>query len=298
MLHPDKYPNASEAVKKDLEKKFKELGEAYSILSYLKKNLSMTKGKIRDNHFFDPVVDLNHYQTDILVVRLAYVDVMSIAILTTYYGVWRYDASIFSPVAAFGSWFNMLRCAVCLIAAAFVIVNHASSLEENYYWRDYTGSVPEDAVVGGKNVNGKNVYIGQAYDRNVGLIPVQINAGVKEVIIPIFGKIKRTDKYTKILCGPQANFYWLPANATDLHLTLLDKHPVLGGHVDGAGQINIGRISRDSETKIGRILSYDVGRAYFYFNDNGKEGVNIPSYEVLMYDNVFIDVRIKDPASN
>lgn len=45
MLHPDRHANATDAVKKDQEKKFKELGEAYGILSDPKKKARYDSGQ-------------------------------------------------------------------------------------------------------------------------------------------------------------------------------------------------------------------------------------------------------------
>jgi hypothetical protein len=66
-----------------------------------------------------------------------------------------------------------------------------------YFWREYTGSVPEDTIVGGQDINGKDIYIGQAYVRNEGLIPVRISAGVRQVHAPIRGS-KMSTPYTKV----------------------------------------------------------------------------------------------------
>jgi hypothetical protein len=66
-----------------------------------------------------------------------------------------------------------------------------------YYWREYTGIIPRDAVAGGANINNKQVYIGQAYVRNHGLIPGQINDGVKEIWVPING-VQKIDRYIKV----------------------------------------------------------------------------------------------------
>ncbi|RZC34221.1 CKS, FR47, and/or Acetyltransf 1 domain containing protein [Asbolus verrucosus] len=156
-------------------------------------------------------------------------------------------------------------------------------INQGYYWRDYTGSIPADAVVGGKDINSRDIYIGQAYDRSMGLIAVQINPGEKEVAIPLNGVVRKVHNHVKILCGPLNNFYWLAANATALNSIVGSKQPVIGGHVDGGGQLNIGRISYRSETKIGRILAYNVGKAFFYFHNDGKEGANVNSYEILLY---------------
>jgi DnaJ family protein C protein 7 len=49
MLHPDRHANATDAVKKDQEKKFKELGEAYGILSDPKKKARYDSGQDMDD---------------------------------------------------------------------------------------------------------------------------------------------------------------------------------------------------------------------------------------------------------
>jgi hypothetical protein len=67
----------------------------------------------------------------------------------------------------------------------------------DYYWREYTGIIPRDAVAGGANINREQVYIGQAYVKNHGLITAQINAGVKEVWVPIDG-VQKIDQHIKV----------------------------------------------------------------------------------------------------
>jgi hypothetical protein len=67
----------------------------------------------------------------------------------------------------------------------------------DYYWREYTGVIPRDAIAGGANINGEQIYIGQAYVKNSGFIPAQINAGVKEVYVPISG-VQKIDERIKV----------------------------------------------------------------------------------------------------
>ncbi|XP_044263432.1 uncharacterized protein LOC123010533 [Tribolium madens] len=172
-------------------------------------------------------------------------------------------------------------------------------LQEDYYWRQYTGEVPKDAVVGGQDINHKDVYIGQAYVKNEGLFVVQIFADRKEIYAPIKGMKKIEGNIIKILCGPQENFYWISVNSSNLHLQLLHQHAVIGGHEDRSGVLNIGRISYEGETKIGKINSFNVGNALFFFNRNQKEE-HVNSYEILLYkeNNLDIDARSITVASN
>ncbi|RZC34219.1 hypothetical protein BDFB_003908, partial [Asbolus verrucosus] len=134
-------------------------------------------------------------------------------------------------------------------------VMQASAFQKEYYWRDYTGSIPRDAIIGGQTAKGDNVYIGQVYDTNAGLIVVQINPGVQHVFLPLYDIVKNSSEHIKILCGIQENFRWLPTNSSNLHMLLLYNHPVNGGHLDAEGQINVGRIQEDGETKIGMVDS-------------------------------------------
>jgi hypothetical protein len=152
---------------------------------------------------------------------------------------------------------------------------------ENYYWREYVGRVPEDAIVAGKTAADKNVYIGQGYLKNAGLIVGSIFPGVKELHVPYDGD-KKLDKSIKILCGPQDNFYWMSTNYNNLQLEVIDKHAVIGGHEDAHGSMNIGRISHGGDIIVGKVTSYWPGKAYFYFVDNGSEK-RVDSYQILMY---------------
>jgi hypothetical protein len=78
-----------------------------------------------------------------------------------------------------------------------LLIPLASCTDANYYWREYTENIPPDALVGGADINGENVYMGQAYVKNSGLIPVQIKAGVKEVYAPMKGA-QKVDRYIKV----------------------------------------------------------------------------------------------------
>ena len=48
MHHPDRFPNESEEVKKEEERKFKEVGEAYAVLSDAKKRSRYDNGQDLD----------------------------------------------------------------------------------------------------------------------------------------------------------------------------------------------------------------------------------------------------------
>lgn len=50
-----------------------------------------------------------------------------------------------------------------------------------FYWRKYTGTIPSDAISGGKDREGKTTYIGQASLKNGPLIPGQIDSVSKKL---------------------------------------------------------------------------------------------------------------------
>lgn len=56
-----------------------------------------------------------------------------------------------------------------------------------YYWRDYTGEIPPDALPGGTDINGKPVYIGQIFNLRF-LIPAKIYEDDKTAYYEYGGK--------------------------------------------------------------------------------------------------------------
>lgn len=70
--HPDRHSHASEAEQREQEKKFKEVGEAYAILSDQQKRMRYDSGKDLDDQFggggadnmFDPTMLFRHFNMD------------------------------------------------------------------------------------------------------------------------------------------------------------------------------------------------------------------------------------------
>ncbi|RZC33547.1 DUF3421 domain containing protein, partial [Asbolus verrucosus] len=160
----------------------------------------------------------------------------------------------------------------------------------HYYWRDYSGKIPEDALPGGKDANGNDVYIAQIYVHDYGLSVGTIFQGKTEIEFSCYG-IRKTDSNSikRILCTEHKdNFRWLPTTSKTLHLDTLDKHAVVGGYNGRDGRIyNIGRVMHEGSIQIGGITSGVIELAYFYFVYNNKHFLTIENYEVLIYDNVY-----------
>ncbi|RZB38913.1 DUF3421 domain containing protein [Asbolus verrucosus] len=165
-----------------------------------------------------------------------------------------------------------------------------------YYWRDYTGLIPEDAMPGGKDINGNDTYIGQVYIHEHGLYVGQIFHGKTEVEVPCYG-VKKTDYLIKILCTPEIfRFSWLRTNAETFHVDTINKHAVVAGydHVNNKGVLNLGRVMHQGILKIGNVAAYDPDTVRLYFPHNDVEKSS-KVYEVLMYDK---DPLIKPRAKN
>ena len=59
-----------------------------------------------------------------------------------------------------------------------------------YYWKEYTGAIPPDALPGGSDPDGRHAYIAEAYIHDRGLYTAQIYPGVKEVATVAYGVVK------------------------------------------------------------------------------------------------------------
>ncbi|XP_018570728.1 uncharacterized protein LOC108910568 [Anoplophora glabripennis] len=165
--------------------------------------------------------------------------------------------------------FGYFSCIVC-------------DMNYDYYWRDYTGEIPSDAVEGGYDINRKTTYIGQVYVKHYGIIPVTIYPGKTSVTANIWG-LHHLDSYIKILCSPyKDNFKWVPANARTLHVQMINKHLVRGG-VEYGLLTNIGRISYQGELLVAKVCSFSVGNAKLFYPAGNREK-STDSYEVLIYD--------------
>lgn len=84
----------------------------------------------------------------------------------------------------------MLFSHLLVLLTTIVVFKHVNSVTvivsnvEGYYWREYTGELPSDAVPGGSDKYGKTTYIGQAlhiFPPNGKLIPGKIDADEKQM---------------------------------------------------------------------------------------------------------------------
>ncbi|XP_063913026.1 uncharacterized protein LOC135129710 [Zophobas morio] len=158
-----------------------------------------------------------------------------------------------------------------------------SSSKFDYYWRDYNGEIPDDAVPAGYDKNLERTYVGQLLVLNHGLLTTRIYKGIKSVTASKQG-IHTSCEAVKILCSQHLEkFVWLPAKACTLHTDIIGKHLVVGGYENGK-LLNIGRGSYQEEVIVGKVCSYNIGNASLYFPYKNQE-LNMDSYEILVFDN-------------
>jgi hypothetical protein len=152
----------------------------------------------------------------------------------------------------------------------------------DYYWRDYNGEIPHDAILGGYTVNKKPTYIGQAFLADVGIIPGTIYPGQVGIRLPFGWKATFSDIAVKILCSKHLNcFSWEPAENKTLHSTTIGRHLVVGGYENGQ-KLNVGRVTYQNQMIVGKVLGYKAGNAGCYFVFGDKE-IGVGSYQVLIY---------------
>lgn len=65
-------------------------------------------------------------------------------------------------------------------------------------------------------------------------------------------------------------------------MDLAGKHAVVGGQEDAYGMMNIGRIFASGETRVGKVNTFWIQDAAFYYIENQQEKI-IKSYEILVY---------------
>lgn len=75
-----------------------------------------------------------------------------------------------------------------------------NNLFVEYYWKEFNGTIPADAIEGGRDSSGATTYIGQAFissDGRCALVTVNLHSGRRNVHAPLYG-IKNTDKNVKV----------------------------------------------------------------------------------------------------
>ncbi|KRT84882.1 hypothetical protein AMK59_2754 [Oryctes borbonicus] len=127
----------------------------------------------------------------------------------------------------------------CLLYLALADDKHS------YFWREYTGTIPDDAV------RFEDLYIAQIpYN---GLLPATLYSGKKEAVSECFGRRVTMTTGIKILCDELTEtFDWEWVNVNKLTENMLQDY-VVGGVEDGS-KLYIGKVFHEGEWKIGKVF--------------------------------------------
>ncbi|KAF2897472.1 hypothetical protein ILUMI_08702 [Ignelater luminosus] len=151
----------------------------------------------------------------------------------------------------------------------------------DYYWREYVGIIPEDAVEGGTDQSGNPTYVGQAYFDHIGLLPAIIFPACRKAYTTAYFSELTTDKNIKILCSKhKENLEWIQTKSEETHL-LTDRGLVVGGYEVGQ-TLNIGRLLYDGRVIIGKVFSHPLANKGLWIPYNERP-MNFQSYEILTY---------------
>jgi len=182
----------------------------------------------------------------------------------------------------------MLQGSSVIVFLSFVffvnVLGHKLNIE-GYYWRDYAGKVPKDALPGGVDYNGDPIYMGQIF-HNGKITPVKIYSNDNKAYHSGTGtgKEEAGTEFVKILCSQcPERFYWIPTKYDEIHL-LVNHHLVIGGH-HPEKTFYFGRVHYRTETSVGRVsTSKTKGNLGLYITQNGGE-FNFHTFEILAYNN-------------
>ncbi|RZC34531.1 hypothetical protein BDFB_005963, partial [Asbolus verrucosus] len=142
------------------------------------------------------------------------------------------------------------------------------------YWREYDNAIPEDAYPAGKDINDKDIYIGQVYVNGYGLYVGPIFPGTREVEVSAYG-YRKTNQIIKILCTKhQNNLFWLDQSTVTGRE---DVYLIVGGydHVNDK-TLYIGRTKQKGILKVGNVSHF---RSPLWFGEGNKDA-NVADYEI------------------
>ncbi|KAB0792405.1 hypothetical protein PPYR_14364 [Photinus pyralis] len=167
---------------------------------------------------------------------------------------------------------------------ALVVVSNIFLAQGNtlgFYWRDFDGTIPEDAFVAGTTRFNKPIYIGQALYSGM-LIPGTIYQNDKTVYFEYGGWERQETENVKIFCTDAPDqFEWMRTDTN--HITAVSKKLIFkAGFESSSTSIYIGRTRAYGEVLVGKVVS--GGRSdgiYVVRKGNVKSSTN--NFEVLSY---------------
>ncbi|KAK4874548.1 hypothetical protein RN001_013908 [Aquatica leii] len=168
-----------------------------------------------------------------------------------------------------------------LLCFEYQICQCSGFLYEEYYWQDFEGEVPFNALAGGKDATGKPIYIGQVLIGGK-LLPAKIYVNDNKAYYT-WGYEMSTTVDVKILCTEHPErFTWIPTKKDEIH-KLINQRLVKGGW-EPSYDLYIGRAFYNLQTLVGRIRVFGnpVSNLGLYISADGKE-VILDSFEILAH---------------
>jgi len=151
---------------------------------------------------------------------------------------------------------------------------------EDYYWRDYSGIIPSDALPGGLDRSGRPMYIGQILHRNM-LLTAKLYLNDNKGYYGATQKEFTGANNIKVLCTQHPDrFEWIETTADDIP-KLADRHLIIGGHEPGY-TMYIGRAYYKLETAVGKVSTGNPENHGLYVTHEGTES-KLKSFEILAY---------------
>ncbi|KAF5273008.1 hypothetical protein FQR65_LT17249 [Abscondita terminalis] len=154
-----------------------------------------------------------------------------------------------------------------------------SSYVLGYYWRDYFGTVPDDAFPGGIDEEAQATFIGQVYIKEYELLPGTLYRGCPKIRTSAYQSELTPDKNIKILCTNSGHkLKWKPAKQGELY-KLTNCHLVIGGSEAGL-VVYIGRTVYNCQTIIGKVFQDDATNSGLWIPGTNNR---FTDFEVLTY---------------
>ncbi|KAK5641471.1 hypothetical protein RI129_010018 [Pyrocoelia pectoralis] len=159
---------------------------------------------------------------------------------------------------------------------------------EDYFWRDYTGIVPKDALACGTDSNGNPTYIAQISvpsprdptRSTVDVLPAILEAGAITVYAPYNVDVVYRDasnSSVKVLCVYSSSYYkW---HSPKTLLPSFHKYVIVG--YESSSPLYLGRAEVNNATVTGKIYANDREAGLIVAYDAGQ--IYPHSYTILTY---------------
>ena len=172
---------------------------------------------------------------------------------------------------------------VCLLLSTCgIVLSQVRDHSDDFYWRDYNGEVPKDALPAGLDREHKNTYIGQVVSMGT-LIPGQVFAGIEKIYYSSDYSARVGTNNIKIFCTKHPeNFEWIKTNKNDAKL--LARSRVIPGGYQYGDHIYIGRGIGGNLLSVGRVYLPTDSSSTASFKTAVNSEVYTPfEFEVLSY---------------